>query len=806
MQVMPGDLTLGLDIGTTAVKVLVLDDGGWWKLATFPTPPLEELIDEMNTHLSEWMDEEDLARVVTIGACGQGQSAIIFDDENQILGDIITWQDTPNADIIDDFDARFPLQWRIDNLGAHLPEGRAWLPVKLKQWALRHPELVAQANVALQVKDLVNYSLTGVVCSDSRSMRGLSSDEELLRWIGLGDIIPPLMQPTDIIGQSMGSDIICGTCDMSAGLEGLFLGLGIAGNLANTSEHIAIHPSICDEVPTGMTWLPACGMVPSVLYSSTSSGGGALIHGLSEIDSAPSVADLNGCADWLLRNHGEKGGPVFDAHVRGNRGPGADPRHTGGWSDSLDGHSDSQLATSLIDGVNAALDPIIEKLPEWNRLHIGGGLADATIIIRTRDERWSEVHRRQGKEVSALGIARLAQAGAAPLAIIFGAGKVGRGFLADILYNSGWQLKFVDTNPTVVEELTRMGNHVIHRLCEPAREQRIRNCGAAVMGDPVVEEWIQKADLLMTAIGASHLESWSKTVADAVERRLEKGPLDIVLAENHHSPAQLVRTAMAIEDSRLGIIQSQILRSCIEPTAELIDKFGELALRVQNHSELPMDKDAIQNLDLLMSIEGVTPKSDFELELTRKVYTYNAINAVISYIGHLKGYQLLSEAAQDPDICTLAEQAGMEASAALVAAHGFNSEEQEQWVNRAVSKYQDERIVDPIARQCRDPMRKLGANDRLLGPILLCVKHGIPCEALKVGLAAALQYDPDEEESERDASIAELRKLRSSFSADASATHTDENLLNTQEILAEMGFNVDISGAESTLKRLIRPS
>jgi hypothetical protein len=103
-------------------------------------------------------------------------------------------------------------------------------------------------------------------------------------------------------------------------------------------------------------------------------------------------------------------------------------------------------------------------------------------------------------------------------------------------------------------------------------------------------------------------------------------------------------------------------------------------------------------------------------------------------------------------------------------------------------------------------MRKLGANDRLLGPILLCVKHGIPCEALKVGLAAALQYDPDEEESERDASIAELRKLRSSFSADASATHTDGNLLNTQNILAEMGAEIEMSGAESTLKGLVWPS
>jgi len=805
MQVMPGDLTLGLDIGTTAVKVLVLDEGGWWKIATFPTPPLEELIEEMNTHLSEWMDEEDLARVVTVGACGQGQSAIILDDENQILGDIITWQDSPDADLIDDFDARFPLQWRIDNLGAHLPEGRAWLPVKLRQWALRHPELIERANVAIQVKDLVNYSMTGVVCSDARSMRGLNHSEELLQWIGLGDIIPPIMQPTDIIGQSMKADVICGTCDMSAGLEGLFLGLGIAGNLANTSEHVAIHPSVQDKVPVGMTWLPACGMVPSVLYSSTSSGGGALIHGLSEIDSAPSVADLNGCADWLLRNHGKKGGPVFDAHVRGNRGPGADPRHTGGWSEPLDSYDDEQLATSLIDGVNVALDPIIEKLPEWKRLHIGGGLADASIIIQTRDERWTQVHRRQGKEVSALGIARLAQAGAAPLAIIFGAGKVGRGFLADILYNSGWQLKFVDTNPAVIEELSRMGHHVIHRLCEPAREQRIRNCGAAVLGDPVVGEWIQKADLLMTAIGANHLESWSKTVCDAIERRLEKGPLDIILAENHHSPAQLVRTALGIDDPLLGVIQSQILRSCIEPTEELVSRFGELALRVQDHAELPMDKDAIQNLDLLISIEGVSPKPNFELELTRKVYTYNAINAVISYIGHLKGYELLSEAAQDPHICSLAEQAGMEASTALVAAHGFDFKEQEQWVKRALSKYQDERIVDPIARQCRDPMRKLGLNDRLLGPILLCEEHGLTSEALKVGLAAALQYDPDEEENQNDASIAELRRLRSS-SAQTDKAHesTGERLLNTQEILNGMGCVIEMSGAESTLESLTR--
>ena len=186
-----------------------------------------------------------------------------------------------------------------------------------------------------------------------------------------------------------------------------------------------------------------------------------------------------------------------------------------------------------------------------------------------------------------------------------------------------------------------------------------------------------------------------------------------------------------------------------------------LTLRVQEHSELPMDGDAAIQTELLRSIEGINLKSNFKLELKRKVFTYNAINAVVSFLGHLKGYEFLSQAANDPEIAALGKQAGLEASAALIKAHGFDEEEQLHWAKKALKKYQDERIVDPIYRQCRDPMRKLSENDRLLGPILLCQKYGLECEALKVGALAVLRYDPDEDESLKDPSISELRENRS---------------------------------------------
>ena len=113
---------------------------------------------------------------------------------------------------------------------------------------------------------------------------------------------------------------------------------------------------------------------------------------------------------------------------------------------------------------------------------------------------------------------------------------------------------------------------------------------------------------------------------------------------------------------------------------------------------------------------------------------------MVCYIGHLAGHEWLADAANDPIIAELALKAGRESSAALVAAYGFGAEEQEMWCNRALEKYQDESIRDPIERNARDPVRKLGRFERLLGPIHLCIEHNLPHQTLLIGVAAALRY------------------------------------------------------------------
>ena len=66
-------------------------------------------------------------------------------------------------------------------------------------------------------------------------------------------------------------------------------------------------------------------------------------------------------------------------------------------------------------------------------------------------------------------------------------------------------------------------------------------------------------------------------------------------------------------------------------------------------------------------------------------------------------------------------------------------------------------LKDQVIRVGRSPLRKLGREDRLLGPIGMCKQYGLPRDNLLMGVAAALLYDnhQDQESVELQKSIGE---------------------------------------------------
>lgn len=73
----------------------------------------------------------------------------------------------------------------------------------------------------------------------------------------------------------------------------------------------------------------------------------------------------------------------------------------------------------------------------------------------------------------------------------------------------------------------------------------------------------------------------------------------------------------------------------------------------------------------------------------------------------------------------------------------------------AREKYSDPRIVDQVIRHGRDPIRKLGPEDRLIAPARMALENGVDPKIIIRTIAAALFFDEETDESAQ-----ELKKLR----------------------------------------------
>ena len=97
----------------------------------------------------------------------------------------------------------------------------------------------------------------------------------------------------------------------------------------------------------------------------------------------------------------------------------------------------------------------------------------------------------------------------APLALIFGAGKVGRGFLGQLLSRSGYQLWFVDRDAALVARLEAARRYPVLVMQELPRRVSVEGVRALHSGDTdAVAERFARAAVVLTAVGDRTCRTW----------------------------------------------------------------------------------------------------------------------------------------------------------------------------------------------------------------------------------------------------------------------------------------------------------
>ena len=334
-------------------------------------------------------------------------------------------------------------------------------------------------------------------------------------------------------------------------------------------------------------------------------------------------------------------------------------------------------------------------------------------------------------------------------AVMYGAGNIGRGFIAQLFSKSGYETALIDVNKSVVEKLCEDRSYPVKVVsAEGVYEELVTNVyGVDGTNIDAVADEIASADVMATAVGVNILPRIAGAIAEGVRRRFAKcdTPLNIIICENLIEAdkylASLIKEKLTEDeiklfDERIGLVEASIGRM-VPIMSEQMQEGNILKVWVEPYCELPVDKNGFKgDIPFVVNMIPFTP---FEYFIQKKLFLHNMGHAATAYYGMLAGKTEIAEAIAVPAIYKKVRAAMLESAEALAKEHGVHYEDVLAATEDLLKRFANPHLHDTVVRVGRDVLRKLAKGDRLIGAALLAEKHGLPNEnILRIAAAATL--------------------------------------------------------------------
>lgn len=295
----PAEVWLGIDLGTSSVKAVLLESDGTVRRRARVALPLargeRDVADWITATVESLRSLGPLTQQVTgVGLSGLTPTVVCVDGFGVPVRPALTWNDPRGHTEAQALAAKFGSSEAL--LGFDLPWSASYPPAKLA-WLARHePAVVGATRSVLQVKDYLGYTLTGTFISDAWSSKGLCNvltgvaAEAVLAACGWrSEVVPdirPAWESRGLVTSSAARDfglpervpVAVGWSDALAG----FLALGAFHRpssvvILGTSNIIGV--SLADPIPQshpGLLGVPSLVAPLSLLYGPTQNGGSAV--------------------------------------------------------------------------------------------------------------------------------------------------------------------------------------------------------------------------------------------------------------------------------------------------------------------------------------------------------------------------------------------------------------------------------------------------------------------------------------------------------------------------------------------------
>jgi mannitol-1-phosphate 5-dehydrogenase len=351
----------------------------------------------------------------------------------------------------------------------------------------------------------------------------------------------------------------------------------------------------------------------------------------------------------------------------------------------------------------------------------------------------------------------------------FGLGAIQAGLMLLEAKKSGNFERFVivEVNSRLVDNIRNEGNSLVVNIAgkngiDKFHIDNIEVYNPAEYDDLTkIKEAIFMADEMSTAIPSVDFYT------------VGKNSIISLLADNINPAKQQILYASENNNYAAEILTEQVQNIC---GAEKLKNFQALNTVIGKMSGVIQDKETIHELNLdtithnssyavlveefnaiivsQITLEGFSKGIDVFVEKEdllpfeeAKLFGHNAVHSMLGFLAYLKGYKYMSEIKGDKELWRYGEIAFEKESGAFLLKK-YKQLDESLFTTEGFAFYGEdllERMVNPylrdeVQRICRDPLRKLGYGDRLVGTIRESLKQDVVPAAIAKGVIAGICF------------------------------------------------------------------
>lgn len=341
--------------------------------------------------------------------------------------------------------------------------------------------------------------------------------------------------------------------------------------------------------------------------------------------------------------------------------------------------------------------------------------------------------------------------------LLFGAGKIGRSFIAQLFSRSGYKIVFVDINRKIVDLLngTREYNVIIKGEIENVIP--VSNYSAIHFSEKekLLNEFAE-TPLVATSVGLNALPELYPLLAEALVYRYKKtpfAPVDIIIAENLRNAGEMfeqnIKTYLPEDypfEELVGLVETSIGKMVPIMTQKDLEEHP-LTIFAEEYNLLPLAANGFKNH--FPEVQGLKYISNIKAWVDRKSLIHNLGHAAAAYFGFQEMHEekLLWKVLANKKVYDKTRAAMLQAANILLHKYPYNFTlpTLEEHVDDLLKRFQNKALGDTVFRVGCDLYRKLKKGDRLSGAVTLANVQGQPYDLILEALTAGFYFRATDE-------------------------------------------------------------